>query len=104
MGKSSNGPDLVDVESVMRALGALHSGHVVLSVQPLGNGFGTGVAVKLSMNFDVLPGSALPAVVGSDSEWPCGVCGSFWGHVFNGLYALDFKIGEVYGNSKLWDK
>jgi hypothetical protein len=56
------------------------------------------------MKFDVLPGSSLPAEVMAESEWPCGVCGSFWGHVFNGLFALDFKIGEVYGQSDLWDK
>lgn len=104
MGKSSTGPDLIDVETMMRAMGALHSGHVELVVKPRGLGLGTGVEIVASMNFDVLPGSALPSQVISQSEWPCGVCGSFWGHVFNGLYALDYQIGQVYEQSDLWEK
>ena len=95
MGKSSSGPDLIDVESMMRAMGAVHSGHVELLLKPRGRGLGTGVSVQARMMFDVLPGSSLPAEVMTESEWPCGVCESFWGHVFNGLYALDFQVSEV---------
>lgn len=104
MGKSTNGPDLIDCEAMMRAIGAVHSGHVELRLRPTGTGLGTGVSIQAIMNFDVLPGSSLPAQIVSESDWPCGVCGSFWGHVFNGLYALDFKIGEVYEQSELWQK
>jgi len=102
MGKSTNGPDLIDCEAMMRAMGALHSGHVELMLRPLGTGLGVSVEIELVMKFDVLPGSQLPAEIKSVSSYPCGVCGSFWGHVFSGLYALDFQIGQTYEQSELW--
>lgn len=104
MGKSTTGPDLQDCEAMMRAMGAVHSGRVELRLRPRGRGLGTGVSIELVMTLDVLPGSSLPAEIKAESEWPCGVCGSFWGHVFNGLYSLDYQIGQVYEQSELWQK
>jgi hypothetical protein len=88
---------------MMRAMGSLHSGHVVLEVLPSGTSLNGGVETRLTMHFDVLPGSSLPATVVCTSNYPCGTCGSFWGHVFNGLYGLDVMIGQTYENKKLWE-
>jgi len=101
---SSSGPDWIDVESLMRAIGSLHSGHVELRLQPNGNGLNGGVELTLSMHFDVLPGSSLPAVVEAKSAYPCPDCNDLATHVFGGLYKLDHEIGRVYGNSALWQE
>lgn len=100
--KSTNGPDEVDVETMMRAMGALHSGHVGVMFSPLGTGSTGGVLVAAMMNFDVLPGSSLPAAVVAEGPYPCKDCGSFWGHVYSVLHALDSKIGQVYEQTSLW--
>jgi hypothetical protein len=100
--KSTNGPDEVDIETMMRAMGALHSGHVGLMFSPLGTGSTGGVLVQAMMSFDVLPGSSLPAAVVAEGPYPCKECGSFWGHAYSVLHALDCKIGQVYEQSSLW--
>lgn len=100
--KSSNGPDEVDAETMMRALGALHSGIVGLTFSPAGTGSSGGVDVTATMLFDVLPGSSLPAAVSATALYPCKDCKTFWGHVYSMLHALDRKIGEVYEQSSLW--
>jgi hypothetical protein len=100
--KSSSGPDEIDVETMMRALGALHSGHVGLMFSPLGTGSIGGVLVTAVMTFDVLPGSSLPAAVTAEGKYPCSECKTFWGHVFSVLHGLDYQIGRVYQNETLW--
>lgn len=100
--KSTNGPDYLDAETMMRAMGALHSGHVGLLFSPLGTGSTGGVLVSAAMTFDVLPGSSLPGVVGVEGQYPCKECGSFWGHVYSLLHALDVEIGRVYQQDSLW--
>ncbi len=100
--KSTNGPDELDCETMMRALGALHSGHVGVMFSPLGTGSSGGVLVSAMMTFDVLPGSSLPGGVVAEGPYPCKDCKSFWGHVYSVLHALDFKIGEVYKQESLW--
>jgi hypothetical protein len=104
MGKPSNGPDLTDVETLMRAIGSLHTGTVGVVFSPRGIGSSGGVEVSCAMNFDVLPGSALPPVVMVTSQWPCADGHDFWSHVFDGLYKLDFEISKVYKNEDLWAK
>jgi len=100
---STTGPDEVDVETMMRAMGALHSGHVGIMFSPSGTGSSGGVTVAAMMTFDVLPGSSLPAGVVAEGDYPCKECGTFWGHVYSMLHALDRKIGEVYQQESLWD-
>jgi len=102
LGKSMNGPDLIDAETMMRAIGALHSAHVFLTVSPNGTGSSGGVVTALTALFDVLPGSALPATVTTETIWPCKEHGDFWSHVFAGLYALDLEISKTYKNEALW--
>jgi hypothetical protein len=100
--KSSNGPDWIDVEMLMRAIATLHSGEVALIVSPAGNGFGTGVDVAASVLFNVLPGSSLPEGVQVHEEWPCSTHATLVAHVFSLLYQLDYKIGETYKQESLW--
>jgi hypothetical protein len=87
----------------MRAISAIHSGHVAIIVAPLGTGLGTGVEVCASMLFDVLPGSSLPDNVAVKKAWPCDKHSTLAAHAFSLLYDLDFKIGEVYKQEKLWE-
>jgi len=99
---SSTGPDEVDIETMMRAIGALHSGTVGVTLSPLGIGSTGGMTIQAAINLDVLPGSSIPSVIKAESDWPCAVCGSFLAHVYSVLYALDSEIGRTYKNERLW--
>ena len=101
--EATNGPDVLDVETMMRALGALHSGHVVLTVSPFGTGSTGGVRTEAVMNFEVLPGSALPAQVSASSRYPCPEHQTFWGHIYALLVTLDWETSKVYKQESLWD-
>jgi hypothetical protein len=100
--KSTNGPDLMDVETMMRALSGLHSGIVSITLSPRGLGSSGGVVTSAQIALSVLPGSSLPEVIGATSEWPCKKCGSFWGHIYGLLYELDQEVGKVYKQETLW--
>lgn len=102
MGKSTNGPDWIDVEAMMRAMSALHSGQVGVTVLPVGIGPSGGLSVSCTMTFDVLPGSQLPGSVNCVSTWPCSSHAEMAAHVFAGLHALDFQISKVYNQESLW--
>ena len=101
--QSSNGPDEIDVETMMRAMGALHSGVVSLLVSPVGTGSSGGVQTTACISFSVLPGSSLPSEVGVTGKWPCKQHKSYWGHIYALLNSLDFEISKVYENEKLWE-
>jgi hypothetical protein len=98
----STGPDWIDLEMLMRALGGLHSGHVALIVSPDGTGSSGGVDVAGSMLFDVLPGSSLPASVAVHKRWPCATHKTLAAHSFSLLHELDYEISKVYKNESLW--
>jgi len=100
---STKSPDWIDVEGYLRAIGALHSGHVVCRVSPLGTGFLGGLDVTVSMGFDVLPGSRLPKEVSVSRGWPCNEHATLPAHVLACLYELDFKVGQVYNQASLWE-
>ena len=99
---SSIGPDEMDVETMMRAMGALHSGTVCVAFSPVGTGSSGGVLTTAQIVFDVLPGSQLPSVVGTTGQWPCNQCKSFWGHIYHLLHSLDHEISKVYEQESLW--
>lgn len=99
---SSTGPDWTDVEMMMRAIGAVHSGHIAIVISPRGTGATGGVDVAASMIFDVLPGSSLPATVAVNSVWPCSTHKTLAQHAFEALHQLDFEIGKTYKNEALW--
>lgn len=101
--KSTDGPDWIDVEMLMRSIGALHSGHVAFIVSPRGTGSSGGVDTVASMLFDLLPGSALPPAVQVCKGWPCDTHKTLASHAFSLLYELDYKISEVYKNESLWE-
>jgi hypothetical protein len=98
----TTGPDWVDCESLMRAIGALHSGHVAVIVSPNGTGFSGGVDVAASVIFERLPGSRLPASVAVNEGWPCSTHITLAAHAFSLLHELDFEISKVYENESLW--
>jgi len=100
--KSTNGPDWIDVEMLMRALGGLHSGHVGLIFSPHGTGSSGGLDVAASMLFDVLPGSSIPVHVAVNTTWPCTEHKTLAAHAFNALHELDFEVSKVYQTEALW--
>lgn len=100
---SSKAPDWIDCETLMRAIGGLHSAHVALVISPDGIGSTGGVDVAASAILDVLPGSRLPANVGVNGKWPCGTHSTLASHCFSLLYDLDHAIGKVYTQEALWE-
>lgn len=100
---STTTPDWIDIESMMRALGSLHSGTVGITFLPAGLGFGTGVSVAASIMLDVLPGSSLPECIAVEKGWPCSTHATIAAHVFSLLYELDYKIGQTYKQTTLWE-
>lgn len=100
--KSGNGPDWTDIETMMRAIGALHSGLVVLCVSPLGIGSTGGVHLTASMSFDLLPGSSLPPRVETEVNWPNPDNATLEGCAYRLLFALDAEISIVYKQEGLW--
>jgi hypothetical protein len=99
----TTGPDWVDVEMLMRAIGALHTGHVAVIVSPAGIGSSGGVDVVASMLLDVLPGSSLPECISTHGVWPCDTHKTLAAHAFSLLHELDFQIGQVYEQESLWE-
>ena len=101
MGKSMSGPDLIDVEMMMRALEALHGGTVTLTVSPAGIGSTGGLAVVLGHAIEVVEGPAGMDLLTICNRWPCPVHKDFYSCIFEGLYRLDSKIGRSYEQQKL---
>lgn len=102
MGKSTSGPDEIDVMAMMAALSALHSGRVELIMSLDGTGFVPLAKVLVVMNFDVLAGSSLPPQVAVECIWPCETHKKLWACVYNGLHVLDHAISKVYSQEELW--
>jgi hypothetical protein len=98
---SSSGPDWIDVEGMMRAIRAVHTGAIELVVRPTGIGFGTGVDVLARARFDALPDSSLPAEVEVCRGWPCDQHSRLVHHCFALLYDLDAAIGKQYKQTTL---
>jgi hypothetical protein len=92
---------MIDCEALMRAVESLHGGHVVLTVFSAGIGGGTGLQVNLTHLEDLVPGADVETVVGVSSIWPCSQHRDFWACVFDGLYKLDFAIGQSYKQQPL---
>lgn len=99
---SSNGPDVLDVTTMMAAIGTLHSAHVALIVSPSGTGSPTSVDLAMSALFDRLPGSSLPEGVGCHATYPSKDGESFWGLAFKLCWQLDEAISQVYQQESLW--
>lgn len=102
MGKSTSGPDEIDVLAMMTAMQALHSARVELTVKLGGPGFNISAETELRAVFDVLPGSSLPREVKVSKPWPCRDHRTLLSHLYAGLYELDFQISKVYKQETLW--
>lgn len=100
--ESSTGPDLLDVMSMAKAIGVLHSARVELVFSPLGIGFDTGASIRVVATFELLPGSSLPRTVEAEDTWPSKDAKTPWGAVYNLLWQLDYRISQVYKNEELW--
>jgi len=94
-------PDWIDAEALMRAMSALHDGHVALIISPDGIGASGGLDVAASIIFTVVPGSNLPESLVRRGGWPCDTHSTLCAHVFSLLYDLDHKIGETYRQRSL---
>jgi hypothetical protein len=100
--KHTSGPDWIDVETMMRAIGALHSGKVGLTLLPRGIGGSGGLEIGAGIMFDVLPGSQIPECETVIKNWPCASHATLSGHCYALLLELDWKIGQMYQNESLW--
>lgn len=98
----TTGPDWVDISTMMKAMSALHSGHVGLTVLPAGPGSSSGLSVSAAIMFDLLPGSSLPPVVAVEQKWPCVGSKTFAGFCYGLLHKLDYEISRVYKQESLW--
>lgn len=100
---STKSPDWIDVETMSRAMSALHSGIVGLTILPRGIGSSGGLSVAASIMWDRLPGSALPPFVNVVKDWPCTQHKTLAAHAYGLLHELDSKIGQTYENKELWN-
>ena len=103
MGKLTSGPGWTEIEAMIRAINALHSGEVGLTILARGAGSSGGLSVAATMFFNVLPGSSLPPSVQVIKHWPCTAHADFAAHAFALLYELDHEISKVYRNEALWE-
>lgn len=101
LGKSTNGPDATDVETMMRAIEQAHSGEVQLTVAPAGIGPGGGLAVVLHFSQPAVGGLQSGEGVLVIAQWPCPVHRDWWACIFEGLYRLDGAIGRQYHQETL---
>src|SRR6185436_4417936 len=97
---SSSGPDILDVNALMAAIGTLHSGHVALIVSPGGTGSPTTLDLAMSIILDVLPGAALPSTTAAQTTGPNANATAFWGEAARVCWILDEEISKVYQNGR----
>lgn len=101
--KSTNGPDWMDVEMLMRAIEAVHGGHVALVFSPRGIGSSGGLDVAASCILDVVPDASVPASVVVDKRWPCNTHKQLAPHAFALLHQLDYAVGEAYKQRRIFE-
>jgi len=104
MGKSTSGPDWIDVETMMRAMSSIHSARVGITLLPRGIGATGGLSVGAGIMFDVLPGSSIAKQVTAIKDWPCSQHAELESHCFALLHELDYKVGQMYENKALWEE
>lgn len=90
--ESTTGPDMLDLEMAMRAVGEITLGVVSLTVLPQGTGATGGLRVVLTWcaNIDVVNGP--DDLIVNDSVWPCREGCTFQGHVLGGIAKLDHEL------------
>ena len=99
---SSDGPDVLDVMTMGKAIGVLHSADVAVIVGARSDGSDTGVHLTASAIFQRLPGSSLPESVTACADWPTRTGESLWGLAYRLMWELDENISKVYKQESLW--
>jgi len=94
-------PDWTDVESMLRAIDALHQCKTGLLITARGIGATGGLHLEVLSEFDVLPGSNQLQEVQSTSDWPNAEGCTLATHVFGGLYIHDRAIQTHYEQLQL---
>jgi len=101
--KSTTGPDWTDLETMLRAIGAAHTGQTKVIISAQGTGSSGGLDIEICTTFDVLPGSAHPDAVSTISVWPCPYCTAMEHHLYSGLAKHDYEIGKIYQQEEFPD-
>ena len=104
MGKYGTGVGMTDVAAMMKAVEAMHTCHVVFHVRTDGKDVSGRMRIELEAQFEVLPGSDLPKVVGVQHSWPSKAASTFDGLLYNLLWQLDFAIQQAYEQMPLIEK
>lgn len=99
--KSTTGPDWTDIEGMLRALEALHTGEVVLTVSTAGIGASGGLVLSAHHVLATLGEDATHTGVGVDATWPNQQHAELAAAAYELLYRLDFAIGEHYQQQKI---
>lgn len=99
--QSTNGPDWTDIEAMMRAQEALHTGAVVLTVSTVGIGATGGMALSAHHVLETLADGGTLTGVGVDTLWPNRTHRTLEACIYELLYRLDFAIGEAYQQMKM---
>jgi hypothetical protein len=94
--KSTSGPDWVDIEATMRAVGRMHAGVVSLTILPAGIGATGGLRIVVSFVESLEPVESPDDIICLETEWPCREGCTFEGHCYAQLLALDFSL-EMMG-------
>lgn len=95
-------PDWIDVETMMRAMSALHSVSVGITLLPRGIGSTGGLSVGANCMFNVLPGSSTPPALSVIKDWPCSQHKDLVSHCFALLYELDWAIQKQYTQQEMF--
>ena len=100
-GRAANGPDWVDLEAAMRAVGNLSGGTVMVTCSPLGIGATGGLrcAVSWTSNTESVGGDQVMAI--TESTWPCPEGCTLEGHLLAGIYQLDHALVKRMKQSEL---
>jgi len=97
----TNGPDVTDLQAVMRAVGALNSGEVKVTITPRTGSVSGGLHVVTTITLTPLPGSSLPATISAECDWPTQGHSDFVGFLWAGIVALDGHIEKTYNQLPL---
>lgn len=95
---------MTDVAAMMKAVEAMHSARVEYRLRTAGKGVSGNMHIVCAAQFDVLPGSDLPAVVEVGHSWPTKAVSTFDGLLYNLLWQLDYAIQMAYEQMPLEEK
>jgi hypothetical protein len=98
---SSNGPDWIDVTTLMTAIGGIHECHVELTVITTTQGHNGLLAFTLEAWIDTVEAHQTKVLASVAGAWPNEKHKDFAHAVFEGLYRLDAEVGKGYAQKTL---